>query len=148
MKKSIEELEHEIVEEFSFLSEWGQEQQQEYIIEQGCKLKGFPEGKKTAENEIKGCQSKVWLDSHLENGNVFFNADSNSFFVKGIIALLIRVLSGQNPDDILNAKLDFINTSNLKRLTSMNRVTGLGAMIKRLKESAMNYKLQSGYQSN
>src|SRR4030095_13858334 len=105
--KPVNEIENEIVDEFSFFEDW--QDKYEYLIELGKKLKDFPEDKRTDDNKVKGCQSSVWLVANSENGSVTYKADSDSTIVKGLIALLIRVLSGQSPDNIVNAKLEFID---------------------------------------
>jgi cysteine desulfuration protein SufE len=134
----IEEIENEIVEEFSFFSDWTDKY--EYIIELGHKLNNFPKDKMTDEFKITGCQSSVWLVTDFENGKIYFKADSDSTIVKGLIALLIRVLTGQTPDDILNAKLDFIEKIGLRRHLAPTRSNGLSAMIKQMKMYALAYK--------
>src|SRR5262245_19325748 len=98
--KTIEEIEEEIADEFSFFESW--QDKYEYIIELGKKLKGFPEDKRTDDNKVKGCQSSVWLVTDEENGTIIFKADSDSTIVKGLIALLVRVLNGRTPDEIIN----------------------------------------------
>lgn len=135
---TIEEIENEIVDEFSFFTDWTDKYQ--YIIELGNKLTGFPKDKMTNEYKIKGCQSSVWLLTELEDGKINFKADSDSTIVKGLIALLIRVLSGQKPDEIINAKLGFINKIGLRQHLATTRSNGLGAMIKQMKMYALAYK--------
>lgn len=141
---TIEETENEIVDEFSFFSDWTDKY--EYLIELGHKLSGFPIDKMTDEFKIKGCQSSVWLVTELDNGKVNFKADSDSTIVKGLIALLIRVLSDQKPDDILNAKLEFIDKIGLRKHLAPTRSNGLGAMIKQMKMYALAYKTKLGEQ--
>lgn len=141
---TIEETENEIVDEFSFFSDWTDKY--EYLIELGHKLSGFPKDKMTDEYKIKGCQSSVWLVTELDNGKVNFKADSDSTIVKGLIALLIRVLSDQKPDDILNAKLEFIDKIGLRKHLAPTRSNGLGAMIKQMKMYALAYKTKLGEQ--
>jgi len=135
---TIEEIENEIVDEFSFFTDWTDKYQ--YIIELGDKLTGFPKDKMTDEYKIKGCQSSVWLVTELADGKINFKADSDSTIVKGLIALLIRVLSGQKPDDIINAKLGFIDKLGLRQHLATTRSNGLGAMIKQMKMYALAYK--------
>jgi cysteine desulfuration protein SufE len=143
----IEEIENEIVDEFSFFTDWTDKYQ--YIIELGHKLKNsFPKDKITDEYKIKGCQSSVWLVSDIEDGKIKFRADSDSAIVKGLIALLIRVLSGQTPDDILNAKLDFIEKIGLRKHLAQTRSNGLSAMIKQMKMYALAYKTKLQQQTN
>jgi cysteine desulfuration protein SufE len=134
----IEEIEKEIIDEFSFFTDWTDKY--EYIIELGHRLKNFPKDKMTDEYKIKGCQSSVWLVTDLEDGKIDFKADSDSTIVKGLIALLIRVLSGQKPDDILNAKLEFIDKIGLRKHLAPTRSNGLSAMIKQMKMYALAYK--------
>ncbi len=140
MSKKIEEIENEIVDEFSFFEDWTDKYQ--YIIELGQKLNGFPADKMTDEYKIKGCQSSLWVVSEIKDGKIFFKADSDSTIVKGLIALLIRVLSGQNPDDIINAKLEFIDKIGLRKHLAQTRTNGLVSMIKQIKMYALAYKLK------
>lgn len=137
---SIAEIESEITEEFSFFPEWTDKY--EYLIELGKKLSGFPEDKRNEDYKVKGCQSSVWLVSDRENGKIYFKADSDSTIVKGLIALLIRTLSGQTPDEILNAKLEFIEKIGLKQHLAQTRANGLAAMVKQIKMYALGYKLK------
>jgi cysteine desulfuration protein SufE len=136
--KPIEEVENEIVEEFGFFSEW--QDKYEYIIELGKKLSDFPEDKRTDDNKVRGCQSSVWLTTSTENGLIIYKADSDSVIVKGLIALLIRVLSGRSPEEIINAKLEFIDKIGLKQHLAGTRTNGLAAMIKQMKMYALAYK--------
>lgn len=138
MDKTIQEVEDEIVDEFSFFESW--QDKYEYIIELGKKLRGYPEDKQTAEYKVKGCQSSVWLVTDEKNGRVIFKADSDSTIVKGLIALLIRVLDGRSPDEILEAKLEFIAKTGLQQHLAQTRANGLAAMIKQMKMYALAYK--------
>jgi len=138
---SIGEIEYEIVEDFNFFPEWADKY--EYLIELGKKLKGYPEDKRTDDYKVKGCQSSVWLTTEEKDGRIFFKADSDSTIVKGLIALLTRVLSGQKPDDIVNAKLDFIDKIGLRQHLAQTRANGLSAMIKQMKMYALGYKLKA-----
>src|SRR4029450_13114791 len=104
--KQIEEIEQEIVEEFSLFDSW--EDKYEYIIDLGKKLPPLEDQYKKDDNRVRGCQSTVWLVADYINGKIFYKAESDAVIVKGLISMLIRVLSGQAPDDIVNAKLDFI----------------------------------------
>src|SRR3569623_1793975 len=104
--KTIKEREEEIIEEFLLFDCW--EEKYEYIIDLGKKLEPLDEKFKVAENIIKGCQSTVWLTSEFKNGKVFYKADSDAVIVKGLVSMLKKVLSGHKPDEILEAKLDFI----------------------------------------
>jgi cysteine desulfuration protein SufE len=136
--KTIQEIEDEISDEFSFFENW--QDRYEYIIELGKNLKGFPEDKLSDDNKVKGCQSSVWLVTDEDNGRIVFKADSDSTIVKGLIALLIRVLNGRTPDEIINAKLDFISKTGLQQHLAQTRANGLAAMIKQMKIYALAYK--------
>ena len=137
---TIAEIENEIVDEFSFFPDWTDKY--EYIIELGKKLNGYPEDKRTDSYKVKGCQSSVWLVTDEDGGNIFFRADSDSTIVKGLIALLIRTLSGKSPNEIINAKLEFIDKIGLKQHLAQTRANGLAAMIKQMKMYALGYKLK------
>jgi cysteine desulfuration protein SufE len=142
----IEEIEKEVVDEFSFFPDWTDKY--EYLIELGHKLTDFPKDKMTDEYKIKGCQSSVWLITEIEDGKIIFKADSDSTIVKGLIALLVRVLSGQKPGDIINAKLEFIDKIGLRQHLAPTRSNGLGAMIKQMKMYALAYKIKLEEQTN
>src|SRR6478752_192065 len=105
-QQTIEETETEIAEEFGLFDSW--DDKYEYIIDLGKKLAPLDPSYKTDENRVRGCQSSVWLIATLENGKLVYQADSDAMIVKGLISMLIRVLSGRTPDEILAAKLDFI----------------------------------------
>lgn len=128
---NIEETEKEIIEEFELFDEWSDKYH--YIIEIGQKLKPLDDKYKLDENKIKGCQSSVWLHAFGEDGKVFFEADSDSVFVKGEIALLIRVLSGQMAGDIIKTELKFIDALGLRQHIAVTRANGLASMIKQMK---------------
>lgn len=136
--KTIQETEDEITDEFSFFDNW--QDKYEYLIELGKKLNDYPESERKDDNKVKGCQSSVWLTTSGSNGVIVFKADSDSTIVKGLIALLVRVLSGRTPDEILNAKLDFIDKIGLKQHLAQTRANGLAAMIKQMKMYALAYK--------
>lgn len=136
--KSIEEIEKEIVDEFELFDEWSEKYQ--YIIELGQKLLPLDDKYKTEENKIKGCQSTVWLNSYEKDGKIFFEADSDSTFVKGEIALLIRALSGQKPEDIVKTNLDFIDKIGLRQHIAVTRANGLANMIKQMKLYAVAFQ--------
>lgn len=140
MTKTIEEIENEIVEEFSFFPDWTEKYQ--YIIELGQKLNGYPKDKLLDEYKVRGCQSSVWLTADEEDGKVIFKSDSDSTIVKGLVALLIRVLSGQSPEDIVNAKLEFLDKIDLRQHLAQTRSNGLAAMIKQMKLYALALKLK------
>jgi cysteine desulfuration protein SufE len=134
----ITEIENEIIQEFELFDNW--EDKYQYIIDLGKELKGMDEQLKTDERLIKGCQSRVWLHSSFENDKVIYNADSDAIITKGIVALLIRILSNHNPDEIVNADLDFIKTIGLKEHLSPTRANGLVSMIKQMKLDALALK--------
>lgn len=140
-QKSIAETEKEIVDDFSFLEAEGGNRD-EYIIELGKKLPPMPAEDKIEDNTIKGCQSTVWLTSDYRGGRVFFMADSNSVFVKGLISLLVKVLSGRTPEEIMNAHLGFINDIGLVSKMSMNRANGLPNMVKQMKNYALAFQVK------
>ena len=136
---SIAETEQEIIEEFElFADDW--ELKYEHLIELGKSLPLINEKYKTEEHIIKGCQSKVWLHSELENGKVLYTADSDAIITKGMVALMIRVLSNQKPDDILQADMAFIDKIGLKEHLSPTRANGLLSMIKQMKLDALALK--------
>ena len=132
---NIAEKEKEIIEEFEIFDEWADKYQ--YIIEIGQKLKSLEDKYKLDENKIRGCQSSVWLHAFGEDGKVFFEADSDSVFVKGEIALLMRVLSGQKAEEIVNAELKFIDALGLRQHIAVTRANGLASMIKQMKLFAL-----------
>tara|TARA_B100000674_G_scaffold214095_1_gene175502 strand:+ start:1383 stop:1799 length:417 start_codon:yes stop_codon:yes gene_type:complete len=129
--QTIKEIQEEILEDFDMFDDWMQKY--EYLIDLGKDLPSIDEKYKIEENLIKGCQSRVWLHAEENNGNIVFSADSDAIMTKGIVALLIRVLSGQNANDIAHADLDFINKIGLKEQLSATRANGLLSMIKQMK---------------
>ena len=135
----IEEIEQEITEEFElFGNEW--EGKYEHLIELGKSLP-LIEGKyKTDDKLIKGCQSKVWLHSELKDGKIIYSADSDAIITKGLVALVVRVLGDHTPDEIINAKMNFIDTIGLKEHLSPTRANGLVSMIKQMKLDALAFK--------
>lgn len=136
---SINEIQDEIVDEFSFLGD-DRESTVFYIMELGQKLPPLDDEFKVEQNIIKGCQSKVWLTADLAGDRIGFKADSNTDITKGLISLLIRVLSGQTIDNILNADLYFIEKIGMGRIIGSQRSNGLVAMIKQMKLYALAYK--------
>ena len=133
--QTIKEIQEEILEDFDMFEDWMQKY--EYLIDLGKDLPSIDEKYKIEENLIKGCQSRVWLHAEENSGNIIFSADSDAIMTKGIVALLIRVLSGQNANDIAHADLDFINKIGLKEQLSATRANGLLSMIKQMKLSAI-----------
>lgn len=140
---TIEETEQEIIEEFEIFDDWMQKY--EYIIDLGKSLPIIEEKYKTSDKLIKGCQSQVWLHSELKDGKIIFTADSDAIITKGIVALMIRVLSNHTPEEIMNAKLDFVEKIGLTQHLSPTRSNGLLSMIKQMKMDALAYssKLES-----
>jgi cysteine desulfuration protein SufE len=136
--KTIQQIEEEIVEEFSFLDTW--DEKYEYIIDLGKRLPDLEEKYKVEENTVKGCQSTVWLVASFENGHVHFKADSNTVITKGLISMLVRVLSGHTPDEIIAAKLEFIDRIGMTTHLAQTRSNGLRAMVKNMKTYAIGYK--------
>ena len=132
---TIKEIQEEIIDEFSMFDDWME--RYEYIIELGKSLPIINEEYKLDENLIKGCQSKVWLFSELENDTVKYTADSDAILTKGIAALLLRVYSGQKPADILTAETKFIDEIGLKEHLSPTRANGLVSMVKQIKMYAI-----------
>ena len=127
----INEIQDEIIEEFDLFDDWMD--RYEYIIDLGKKLPLIDASLKTEERLIKGCQSLVWLNAKQEEGKIIFTADSDAIITKGIIALLVRVLSGQTPQDIADTELYFIDKIGLKEHLSPNRSNGLVSMVKQMK---------------
>jgi cysteine desulfuration protein SufE len=135
---SIQERQNEVVEEFSMFDDWMQ--RYEYMIELGKTLPLIDDKFKTDDYIIKGCQSKVWLNADMNDDEITFTADSDAIITKGIIAILIRVFSHQNPKDILSANTDFIDEIGLKEHLSPTRANGLVSMIKQLKMYALAFE--------
>ncbi|HEY2728205.1 MAG TPA: SufE family protein [Parafilimonas sp.] len=138
--QTIQDIEDEIVDEFSLFDSW--EDKYEYIIDLGKKLEPLSSGYKINENKIKGCQSQVWLVANEENGRIYFKADSDAVIVRGLVSMLIRVLSGHTPDEIINAKLDFINKIGMTTHLAQTRSNGLLSMVKQMKNYALAYKMK------
>lgn len=138
--KSISQIEHEIVEEFSLFDDMNE--RYDYLIDLGKKLPAYPEEYRSDDLLVKGCQSQVWLHASFHDGKMFFVADSNTAITKGIISLLVRVLNGQKPDDILAADLSFINKIQLRSMLTSQRANGLASMIQKMKWYAEVYPNQ------
>ncbi len=137
---TIEEIEREIVDEFSLFDSW--DDKYEYIIDLGKRLQPLEDQYKKDENRVRGCQSTVWLIADYKDGRVYFKAESNSLITSGLISILIRVLSGQKPDDIVAAKLDFLNEIGMMTHLAQTRSNGLLSMVKQIKNYALAYKLK------
>jgi cysteine desulfuration protein SufE len=135
---SIAETEKQIVEDFGLFDEWADKYQ--YIIEIGQQLPELDEKYKIDENKIRGCQSSVWLNAYEKEGKIYFEADSDSVFVKGEIALLIKVLNGRKAEEIVDAELKFIDAIGLRQHIAVTRANGLASMIKQMKLFALGIK--------
>ena len=138
---TIEEAQQEVIEEFSDYDDWMDRYQ--LLIDLGSEQEPLPEQYKTVSNLIDGCQSRVWLQADYVDGKIVFTAESDALIVKGIIALLIRVLSGHTPQEILSADLYFIDKIGLKDHLSPTRSNGLLAMVKQIRMYALAYKVKS-----
>lgn len=136
---TINDIQDEIIDEFGVL-DGDMEMTIGYLMEIGERLPAFEEGDKLEQNEIKGCQSKVWMTTREEDGQVYFNADSNTAITKGLVSLLVRILDGQAPDDIIAADLYFKDRIGMSRFIGTQRSNGFGAMIKQMKHYAIAYK--------
>ena len=132
--KTIEEAENEVIENFSMFDEWLDKY--EYLIDLGKNLEAYPEEARTEDRLIKGCQSRVWLDSRMEDGRLYFTADSDAIITKGIISLLISVYSGRTPAEIAASDFSFIDRIGLKENLSPTRANGLVSMIETIKTKA------------
>lgn len=140
MAQTINELQDAVIEEFSDFDDWMDKYQM--LIDLGNDLEPLDEKYKTEQNLIDGCQSRVWLQCDDVDGKLVFTADSDALIVKGIIALLVRALSGQTPKDILDADLYFIDRIGLREHLSPTRSNGLLAMIKQIKAYAVAYSVK------
>lgn len=134
MEKSLQDIENEVIDEFSMFDEWLDKY--EYLIELGKSLKDYPETDKTDDYLIKGCQSRVWLNYKVEDGRIYFNADSDAIITKGIISLLIKIYSGRTPEEILLSDFSVVDRIGLKENLSPTRANGLVSMIAKIKETA------------
>ena len=133
---TLEEKKQQVIEDFSLYDEWLDKY--EYLIELGKSLEVFPEDKKTEENLIKGCQSRVWLDAEERDGRLYFTADSDAIITKGIISLLIGVYSGRTREEIAGDDFGFVAEIGLKENLSPTRANGLVSMIETIKNLAEN----------
>lgn len=135
--KTIQQIEQEIIDEFAVFDDWMDKYA--YLIEIGSDTEGMEETQKTEDNLIKGCQSRVWFHAETRDGLLYFRADSDAIITKGIAALLVRVFSGQKPEDILQADLKFIDEIGLTQHLSPTRANGLLSMIKQIRMYALAY---------
>jgi cysteine desulfuration protein SufE len=137
MTMEINKIQEEVIEEFAAFDDWMDKYS--YLIELGNDLDGFDEKNRTPQNLIQGCQSKVWLSAELIDGKVVFTADSDAIIVKGIVALLVRVLTNHSPKDILENDLYFIDKIGLKEHLTPTRSNGLVSMVKQMKLFALAF---------
>lgn len=142
--KTIDEIQDGIIDEFSIFDDWMDKYA--LLIDLGNSLKPLDEKDKTPENLIEGCQSRVWLQADYMDGKVMFRAESDAVIVKGIVALLIEVLSGHTPDEILNTPLYFIEKIGLTEHLSPTRSNGLVSMVKQMRLYALAYKAKNEVQ--
>ena len=133
----LEQRQQQVIEEFSVFTDWMDKY--EYLIELGKELEPMPDADKTDQNIIKGCQSQVWLTANFADGLVTFRADSDAIITKGIIGLLVKVLSGLPPKEIIDADLHFIDAIGLRENLSPTRSNGLVSMIKQIKMYALAF---------
>lgn len=136
--ETIDETQDEIIEEFNAFDEWMDKYQ--LLIDMGNEQPPLPEEYKTEQNLIDGCQSRVWLQADYQSGRVAFRAESDALIVKGIVHLLVRILSGHTPQEILDADLYFIERTGLKEHLSPTRSNGLSAMLKQMKMYALAFE--------
>ena len=139
--KTINELQDEVIEEFSDFDDWMDKYQ--LLIDLGNEQEALNPEYKTDQNLIDGCQSRVWLQADMEDGKIIFQAESDALIVKGIIALLIKVVSGHTPDEILESDLYFIEKIGLKEHLSPTRSNGLLAMVKQMRMYALAFKAKN-----
>ncbi|MBR4524908.1 MAG: SufE family protein [Bacteroidales bacterium] len=135
--KSLQEVQAEVIEEFSMYDEWLDKY--EYLIDLGRRLEAFPEELKTEDRLIKGCQSRVWLDTVVDGDRLYFRADSDAIITKGIISLLIGVYSGRTAREIAEDDFSFVDSLGLRENLSPTRANGLASMIETLRRTAQNH---------
>ena len=138
---TINELQDEVIEEFSQFDDWMDKYA--LLIDLGNSLEKLDEKHKTPQNIIEGCQSRVWLNAEMNDGIITYQGESDAILVKGIVSLLIHVMSGHTPDEILNTELYFIDKIGLKEHLSPTRSNGLVAMVKQMKMYALAYKAKT-----
>ena len=134
----IHEVQDRIVKEFSLFDDWTE--RYKYIIKHGDKLEALRDEDRVAGNLVKGCQSQVWLTADLENGRIIFSADSDAAITKGLVSLVVRLYSNQEPEAILAVNPDFISKIGMQQHLSPTRANGLASMVKQMKIYAMAYK--------
>ncbi|MBV8251472.1 MAG: SufE family protein [Chitinophaga sp.] len=141
---TIKEKQDEVIDDFSFMENW--EDKYEYIIQLGKELPLIPEEFKTSDNLIKGCQSRVWLHTELKDGQLIFTADSDAVITKGLVSLMISVLSGHTPKEIADAEIFFIDAIGLSSHLSPTRSNGLLSMLKQMKLYSVAYQAKINQQ--
>ena len=134
----IQEVQERIVKEFGLFEDWTE--RYKYIIKHGDRLETLPDEDRTEDNLVKGCQSQVWLKAYLEGERIIFKADSDAAITKGLVSLVVRLYSNQEPEDILSTNPDFISKIGMQQHLSPTRANGLASMIKQMKIYAMAYK--------
>lgn len=141
----IHEVQQQILKEFQSLTDWTE--RYKHIIEQGRRLKPLDDQYKVEENLVRGCQSQVWLHTRVEDGKVIFEADSDAAITKGLVALMVRLYSDQEPDTIIGTSPDFIKKIGMEQHLSPTRSNGLASMVKQMKIYAMAYKTKLAQQA-
>jgi len=136
----IEDIEKDITDEFALFDSW--DDKYEYIIDLGKRLAPLDKQFKTDDHRVRGCQSSVWLVADFRDGKIFFEADSDAMIVKGLISMLIRVLSGRTPDEIIDARLLFLKDIGMHTHLAQTRSNGLVSMVKQMKHYALAFKLK------
>jgi len=142
MSETINDIQNEIIEEFSMLDS-DMEMTIEYVMELGQQLPEMAEALKNEDNIVKGCQSKVWLNAEAKDGKMYLEADSNTAITKGLVSILVRILNGHTPQEILNADLYFVDKIGLNRFIGTQRSNGLGAMMKQIKIYGLAYSAKA-----
>ena len=142
MSETINDIQNEVIEEFSMLDS-DMEMTIEYIMELGQQLPEMPDELKNEDNIVKGCQSKVWLNSQAKDGKIYFDADSNTAITKGLVSILVRILSGRTAQEIVDADLYFVDKIGLNRFIGTQRSNGLGAMMKQMKIYGLAYSAKA-----
>ena len=135
---TINEIQDELIEEFELFDDW--EGKYEYIIDLGKKLPKLADEYKTEDNIIKGCQSIVWLNAYMDGDKLIFEADSEAIIVKGLVSMLLKVLSGHTPEEIIQADLYFIERVGLSSHLAQTRSNGLASMVKQMKAYAVAFQ--------
>ncbi|WP_339701248.1 SufE family protein [uncultured Roseivirga sp.] len=142
MSETINDIQNEIIEEFSMLDA-DMEMTIEYIMELGQQLPEMAEALKNEDHIVKGCQSKVWLNAEAKDGKIYLEADSNTAITKGLVSILVRILSGRTPQEIVDADLYFVDKIGLNRFIGTQRSNGLGAMMKQIKIYGLAYSAKA-----